>query len=95
MELQSFVDALSSFGWPGLLAALVILAGVFVARKSGVVATGNHARLANLVLGAILYGLNGNADSEAALHSILASLLAGLAFKGIEYLSDKASNKSG
>ena len=90
MELNTFVEALSSFGLPGMIAALVILVGVFVARKSGVVATGNHARLANIILGAILYGLNGSADSEAALHSIIASVLAALAYQGIGYLASKA-----
>lgn len=90
MELNQLVEALSSFGLPGLLTALVILLGVYFARKSGVIATGNHARLANIVLGAILYGLNGNADSQTALHSVLASILAGLAYKGVEFLGTKA-----
>ncbi len=91
MELSQLVEAFAAFGLPGLLTALVILVGVFIAKQSGIVATGNHARLANLVLGAILYGLNGSADSETALHSVLASLLAALAFQGIQYLSTKAS----
>lgn len=90
MELTQFVEALSSFGLPGIFAALIILVGVFFARKSGIVATGNHARLANIILGAILYGLNGSADSETVLHSVLASLLAGLAFEAIKYFSSKA-----
>lgn len=90
MELQNLVDALTSFGLPGLLTALVILISVFIARKSGIVATGNHARLANLILGAVLYGLNGSAGADTALHSVLASLIAGLAYKGIEYISSKA-----
>lgn len=90
MELNQMVEALASFGLPGLLAALAILLGVFFARKSGIVATGNHARLANLILGGILYGLNGSADAETVLHSFLSSVIAGLAFQGIEYLSTKA-----
>lgn len=90
MELSNLVDALASFGFTGLLAALVILVGVFFARKVGIVATGNHARLANVILGAVLYGLNGSTEADAALHSVLASLLAALFFQGIEYLSTKA-----
>ncbi len=90
MELTQFVEAVSAFGLPGLFTALVILVGVFAARKSGIVATGNQARVANLALGAILYGLNGSADSEAALHSVLSSILASLAYAGIKYLSKKA-----
>ena len=91
MELSQFVEALASFGLPGLFVALVILVGVYFARQVGIVATGDHARLANLILGAVLYGLNGTADSETALHSVLASLLAALAFQGIQYLGSKAS----
>lgn len=89
MELQTLVNALSSFGLPGAFAALVILVGVFFARKSGIVATGNHARLANIILSAILYGLNGSADSENALHSVLASILAGLAFELLNWTTKK------
>ena len=90
MELTALVEAFASFGWTGLLVALVILVGVFAARKVGIVATGNHARLANVILGAVLYGLNGTTDSETALHSVLAPLLAALAFQGIQYLASKA-----
>lgn len=92
MEFQTLVDALSAFGLPGLLAALLILIGVFIAKRSGLVATGNQARIANLVLSAILAGLSDNPLAEGALLAVLSSLLAALAFTGLEYL---AKNKAG
>lgn len=87
MELQTLVDTLAAFGWQGFVFAAVILIGVFVAKKSGLVATGNHARIANVVLSAILYGLGDNPQSEGALMAVLSSVLAGLAFQGLEYLN--------
>jgi hypothetical protein len=87
MEFQTLVDTLSAFGLPGLLAALVILIGVFVARQSGLVATGNQARIANIVLSAVLFGLGDNPQAEGALMAVLSSLLAALAFTGLEWLN--------
>ena len=95
MDFQTLVDALSAFGLPGLLAAAVILIGVFIAKRSGLVATGDQARIANLVISAILYGLNGNPQSEGALLAVLSSLLAALLFTGIEWLYKKAVLKLG
>jgi hypothetical protein len=89
MDFQTLVDVLSSFGLPGILAALVILIGVFVAKQSGLVATGNQARIANVILSAILYGLSDNPQAEGALLAVLSSLLAALAFTGLEYLKKK------
>lgn len=90
MEFQTLVDVLSAFGLPGLLAALVILFGVFVAKGSGLVATGNQARIANIVLSAILYGLGENPQSEGALLAVLSSLLAALAFEGLKYFKQNS-----
>jgi len=89
MEFQTLVDALSAFGVPGLIAALIILIGVFTAKKSGLVATGDQARIANVVLSAILAGLSGNPQAESALTAVLSSLLAALAYTGIEWLSKR------
>lgn len=94
MEIQSLVDALSAFGLPGLLAALVILIGVYVAKRSGLVATGNQARIANVVLSAILFGLSDNPQSEGALLAVLSSLLAALAYEGLKYLGNQATAKA-
>lgn len=93
MEFQTLVDALSTFGLPGLFAALVILIGVFVAKRAGLVATGDQARIANLVLSAIIAGLSGNPASESALMAVLSSLLAALAFEGLKYAQSKIPNK--
>ena len=81
MELTQLVEALKAFGLPGILGALIVLIGVFLARKSGLVATGDHARLANVILSAILFGLSGNPAAQTALESVIASVLAGLAYE--------------
>lgn len=93
MELQNLVDALSGFGWQGLVIVAIILLGVFVAKKSGLVATGDHARIANVVLSAILYGLSDNPQSEGALLAVLSSVLAGLLYTGLEWLGKQAKSK--
>jgi hypothetical protein len=91
MELQNLVDVFAAFGWQGLVMALIILVGVFIARKSGIAATGNHARIANIILSAVLFGLSDNPQSEGALGAIIASLLAGLAFELLKWLSNYRS----
>jgi len=93
MEFQTLVDALSAFGVPGLIATAVILLGVFLAKRGGLVATGNQARIANVVLSAILFGLGDNPQSEGALMAFLSSVLAALAFTGLEWLSKNAIAK--
>jgi hypothetical protein len=89
MELQTLVDTLSAFGVPGMIAAFVILIGVFVAKASGLVATGDQARIANIVLSAVLFGLGDNPQAEGALMAVLSSLLAALAFTGLEWMKNK------
>lgn len=81
MELQTLIDTLSAFGVPGMIAVAIILFTVFIAKKSGLVATGNQARIANVVMSAILFGLGENPQSEGALMAVLASVLSALAYE--------------
>ena len=90
MEFQTLVEALSEFGLAGVIAALVILLGVFAAKKSGLVATGDHARLANIVLSAILYGLADSPEAETALLAVISSVLAGLVYQALDYAGSKS-----
>ena len=85
MEFQTLVDTLSAFGIPGLIAAAVILLGVYIAKRSGLVATADQARIANVVLAAIIYGMT-NPSSEGALMAVLSAVLAALAHKGLEQI---------
>lgn len=87
MELQTLVETLSEYGVTGVITAAVILIAVFLAKKSGLVATGDHARIANVILGAILFGLTDDPESANALMAVLSSVLAGLAYEALEYLS--------
>ena len=89
MEIQVLQDTLSAFGIPGMIAVLVILLLVGLAKKSGIVATGNQARLANIVLSAILFGLGSDPSAETALMTAIASVLAGLAFELVKYAGNR------
>lgn len=83
MEIfQQLVDLLvNQFGIAGLIASAIILLGVYLAKRAGLVANGDHARIANVVLGAVLQGLGDNPLAESALMAVLSSVLAGLAFE--------------
>ena len=94
MDIQILTETLASFGLPGLLAALLILIAVYAAKRAGIVATGNHARIANMILSAILYGLGDNPKAEAALLATISSILAGLAYEGIRWLDQNVSHRA-
>jgi hypothetical protein len=85
--IQLLVDTLTQYGLVGAIAAAVILIGVFFAKKAGLVATPNQARIANIVLSAVLYGLSDTPQSEGAIMAVLSSVLAGLAYEGLKYIS--------
>ena len=95
MEFQALIEALQGFGLPGLGVAALVLVGVFLAKRGGLVATGNQARFANILLAAILSGLSGDPAAESALNAALASVLSALAYEGIRFLSDKVSPSAG
>lgn len=85
MEFQTLVETLSAFGVPGLIASAVILIGVYVAKRSGLVATSDQARIANVVFAAVIYGVT-NPTSEGALMAVLSAVLASLAHVGLEQI---------
>lgn len=87
--IQLLVETLSEYGVVGVIVAALILFGVFFAKKAGLVATPNQARIANIVLSAALYGLSDNPQSEGALMAVLSSVLAGLAYEGLKYFTNK------
>lgn len=89
MELQTLYETLSAFGVPGIIGAAFVLIAIFAAKRGGLVVTGNHARIANVVLNAIIYGLGNNPQSEGALLAVLSMVLSALAFTGLEWLGKK------
>lgn len=89
MEFQALVDVLKTFGVPGLIATACILLGIFAAKKGGLVATGNQARIANVVLSAILFGLGNDPKAESALMAVIASVLSALAFTLVEWIGNR------
>lgn len=90
MEFQALIEAFQAFGWQGLGLAGLVLVGVFAAKKGGIVATGDHARVANVVLSAVLFGLGGDPAAETALHTALASIASALAYELIKWIGGKA-----
>lgn len=91
--IEILVEALKSFGLPGIFAALAILIIVFVAKRAGLVATGDHARIANLLVSAAIYALGDNPQAEGALMAVISSLLAALSYEGLDYLNNRRLNK--
>ena len=91
--ISPMLEVAREFGLYGLLATLVILAGVYAARKAGIVATGNQARIANIVLSAILYGLSGEPAAESALMAALTSIVAGLVYELLKWLGSKIPSR--
>ena len=88
--LTQMVEALKAYGLPGLLAALTILVIVFIARKSGLIVTGDQARIANVVIAAILAALSGDPAAETALLTVLTSVLASVIYELLKLVSPKS-----
>lgn len=95
MELNILLETLSAIGLPGLVAAAGILFTIFVAKRAGLVVTGDQARLANILLAAITFGMSDNPQAEAALMAVLASVLSALAHEGLEWTGKYLSDESG
>ncbi len=91
MEFEQLLEAFTALniGWQALVYVAIILIGVYAARKAGLVATGNQARLANVILAAVLAGLSENPQSEGALLAVLSSVLAALAHEGLQKVGSK------
>lgn len=90
MEFKTLVDTLvAAFGLQGMIAAVIILLAVFAAKLTGLVATGNQARIANVIVSAILYGLSADPAAENGLTAVLASLIAALMFELLDYARKK------
>ena len=89
--LNQMVEALKTFGLPGLLGALGILVLVFIARKSGLIVTGDQARIANVVIAAILAALSGDPAAETALMTVLTSVLASVIYELLKLVNTKTT----
>ena len=86
---ELLIELAAQYGFLGLAIAAAILIAVFIARKSGLVATPDHARIANVLLGAIFAGLSDNPQNEQALLAVLSSVLAGLVWEGLQFAGKK------
>lgn len=92
---DQFVSLAGSFGWQGLAFAVVVLVLVYIARINGLVVNGSNARIANVVLSAILSGLNPlDPDVEKAIVAVIASLGSALLYEFIRFAQKKLEEQS-
>lgn len=92
---DQFVSIASSFGWQGLSLAIIVLVLVYVARINGLVVNGANARIANVVLSAILSGLNPlDPSAEQAIVAVIASLGSALLYEFIRFAQKKLEEQS-
>jgi hypothetical protein len=86
-QFQNLVDVLKeAFGIYGLIAALLILLTVYIAKRAGLVMTSEQAVIANLVFGVVIQGLGDNPLAEGAMLALISSLLAALAHVVLEQI---------
>jgi hypothetical protein len=91
---EQLFNELGAAGLPGLLVALVVLVGVFLARRGGIVVSGDQARIANLMIAVIASGLDPlNVQADDALVAVIGSIVSALLFEGIKLIGDKMPSK--
>lgn len=84
---EQLFELMKAAGLPGLLVALVVLVGVFLARRGGLVVTGNQARLANLIIAVIAAGLDpANADAENLMVAVIGSIASALMYELFKWI---------
>lgn len=88
--MDELVKTATELGLPGILIALVVIVGVFLAKRGKLVITGNQARIANIVLSAILSGLDPSKPiDERAIIAAIASISSALIFELYKALEQK------
>lgn len=92
---QEFATLASSFGFTGVAVSAVIFLLILILRASGVVATGNHARIANLALSVILSGLSEDPAQQTALMAALMSVLSALMYEFVRYIGQYIQIQAG
>lgn len=81
---------LAEAGLPGLAVALVVLIGVFMARRGGLVVTGKQARLANLIIAVIASGLDpANAEAEGLMVAVIGAVVSALVYELLKWVGGK------
>ena len=55
MSLPEFFELAKSFGWEGLVVALLVLVLIYLAKFGGLIKNGNVARVVNVAL-AVMFG---------------------------------------
>jgi len=85
--MQAFLDLVLSNGLLGLAVGLVVLVGVFLLGKGGVVITGDHKRIANVVLSILVAFSAVDFSDGAGLVAAIASVASALVYSLISSFS--------
>lgn len=87
---EELFAVLTAAGLPGLVVALVVLVGVFLARRGGLVVSGNQARLANLIIAVIAAGLDpANVEAENLMVAVIGSVVSALVYEFIKWIGNR------
>lgn len=87
---DELIRAAGEFGPTGLALALVVLVLVYAARLGGLVVDGKWARIANIVLSAVLAGLNPlDPAATETLVAVIASIASALIYEALKYAGEK------
>ena len=78
--MEIFLDLVLSNGLLGLGVGLIVLVGVFLLGKGGVVITGDHKRIANVVLSILVAFSAVDFSAGAGLVAAIASVASALVF---------------
>ena len=89
--MQEFLDLVLNNGVLGLVVGLFVLVGVFLLGKGGVVVTGDHTRIANVVLSILISFSAVDFSDGAGLVAAIASVASALVFTLIKAVGEKAS----
>jgi hypothetical protein len=83
-------------GLAGLVLAVIVLGSVFLSKRAGLIVTGEHARLANVLLaGFLTYQTQDISEVESALVFLLASLASAGTHELIEWLRSRKDGAAG
>ena len=89
--MQEFLDLVLNNGVLGVVVGLFVLVGVFLLGKGGVVVTGDHKRIANVVLSILISFSAVDFSDGAGLVAAIASVASALVFTLIKAVGEKAS----
>lgn len=93
MNLDQFFELAKASGPEGLVAALLVLGFIYIAKFSGLVKPGNMSRIANVFLSVVFGGFQFGND-ESAFVTVIASIGSALLFTLVQWAAEKLPKPS-